>query len=147
MTTTGLDEDAFYLEGVQFEMLVGLTLIEVTKVDAGLFLKATDGRMFVIKHEQECCECVDLIDISGDTNDLIGSQIVVAECRTNATDAAGENTYRYEYSSATWTFIEIATNKGSVTLRFYGASNGYYSETADLFLCKPFDYEQHTIKH
>jgi hypothetical protein len=40
-------------------------------------------------------------------------------------DYEGENTGD---ESFTWTFYKFATRKGFVTVRWYGSSNGYYSE-------------------
>ena len=48
---------------------------------------------------------------------------MVAEERTEDAPSADE--------SGTWTFYELRTVKASVTLRWGGYSNGYYSEAVD----------------
>lgn len=50
----------------------------------------------------------------------------MAELVSNDEPAKNEGGYTSE--SFTWTFVKSATVKGYVTLRWYGYSNGYYSE-------------------
>jgi hypothetical protein len=98
----------------------------------------SDSATFHLYHYQECYECVSIEDICGDLSDLENSPIIRCEIRTNIGEAPqGYETHEFtgeNDNSGTWTFIEIATNKGSVTIRFFGTSNGYYSETADFYI-------------
>ena len=79
--------------------------------------------------EQECCEKVWLEEVVGDLDDLVGTPIIKASEDTSRPDPGklpGSDESRH-----TWTFYNIATAKGHVTLRWYGSSNGYYSESVD----------------
>ncbi|QZA70301.1 hypothetical protein 278BB001_150 [Bacillus phage 278BB001] len=87
-----------------------------------LYFYTADGDKYKMHHVQDCCESVILEDIIGDLDDLIGEPILMAEEATE---------YGNGYDSETWTFYKFATVKGYVTLRWYGTSNGYYSESVD----------------
>ena len=87
---------------------------------------AVKFRMF---HDQSCCEHVNVEDICGDLGDLIGVPILKAEENTNDNTDEGKNN---DDESFTWTFYNISTIKGSVTIRWYGTSNGYYSESVSI---------------
>ncbi len=107
--------------------LVGLTLTEVrqTECDRIEFVSA-DGRTFLMYHAQDCCESVSIEDVAGDLNDLVGSPIIMAEEIDYVPEPRNEGEYLPD--SETWTFYKLATVKGFVTIRWYGSSNGYYSE-------------------
>jgi hypothetical protein len=92
-----------------------------------LVFHAEDGRAFSFYHSQDCCENVTIEDIAGDLSDLVGSPILMAEEVSNEPEPGFEEECVPE--SYTWTFYKFATIKGSVTVRWLGTSNGYYSES------------------
>jgi hypothetical protein len=111
----------------KIEDLLGKTLLKVEQVGLGelIFLTA-EGKRFHFYHNQECCESVTIEDIAGDLADLVGEPILVAE-EVTSNQNPQDITKEYQ-DSFTWTFYKLATRKGYVTIRWYGESNGYYSE-------------------
>ena len=93
-----------------------------------------DKLAYVLAHLQECCESVSIEDVCGDINDIIGSEILMAE---EASNNDGGRLSEYD-ESYTWTFYKLATIKGYVTIRWYGTSNGYYGESVTLWNVSKF---------
>jgi hypothetical protein len=108
---------------VAFEDLKGRTIKAIERGDDELKFAMDNGDLFVMHHSQECCESVYIEDICGDLEDLIDTPILVAEERTQDDTESDEA----RYGDAMWTFYELRTIKGSVTIRWHGSSNGYYS--------------------
>jgi hypothetical protein len=121
-----------------FSDLLGKTLtkVEVRDDDERIDFYCSDGSEYQMFHMQDCCESVYIEDINGDFDDLIGEPILVAEEVTNEDRPPKSGEY-YTDESYTWTFYRLATNKGYVNIRWYGASNGYYSESVDFYLIEP----------
>lgn len=123
---------ACYGEECHIEDMLHKTIKEIKQIDNyEIWFLTTDNYLFEMYHCQNCCERVEIEDICGDLDDLIGAQIAVAEERTND---GGYNDYG---NSCTWTFYELKTFNGDVTIRWYGTSNGYYSERADMRFFTP----------
>lgn len=109
--------------------LVGKTLRQAYTVGVDeVCLVTDDGYTFEMFHSDNCCESVTIEDIAGDLNDLVGSPILMAEEETNSCEHPKGIIPGYPPESFTWTFYKLATIKGAVTIRWYGSSNGYYSE-------------------
>lgn len=113
----------------EFEDLLGKTLSNIeNKNDDQLIFTLESGEKYRLYHDQDCCESVDIEEIIGDLNDLIGSPITLAEEVTH--DDVDPNGVKNpgHAGSFTWTFYKLATIKGYATIRWFGQSNGYYSE-------------------
>lgn len=120
------------MEYLDVSAMLGLTMASVERVDNDgdeLVFTTTDGRVFKLYHSQDCCESVVIEDIAGDLNDLVGAPLIQAEAVSSDPPQRGDDEYVPE--SETWTFYKFATAKGYVTVRWWGTSNGYYSESVD----------------
>ena len=114
---------------ISFNVLKGkiLTKIEIKDVDEKIVFTTSEGVEYVMCHKDDCCESVTIVDISGDLDDLLNLPILLAEGVSNR----GSDPKNKYYESFTWTFYKLSTNLNSVTIRWYGSSNGYYSEGVD----------------
>lgn len=107
----------------EFKSIIGMTFTSVKQTEKWgsdcIEFVCSDGRIFNMYHNQNCCENVYIESITGDLSDLENSPITFADKSSNLTQT--------EYGDQEWTFYKIATIKGWVDLRWNGSSNGYYS--------------------
>jgi hypothetical protein len=96
-----------------------LTDVKVNKIDHFITFTCSDGNVYEMFHSQDCCESVTIESIVGEVDGLVGNPILVAEERVET--GGNDDTF-------TWTFYTFATINGHVDIRWYGTSNGYYSE-------------------
>jgi len=108
---------------VIIDELIGRTFANVTSENDEVHFVLDGGKYFRFYHEQDCCESVYIESIEGDLSDLEGSPILMAE------EVSESGADEGSWESYTWTFYKFATIKGTVVVRFYGSSNGYYSES------------------
>jgi len=112
----------------KIESMVGKIFTRVSGgVGSGEMVFENATERFVFFHAQDCCESVDINDITGDLEDLVGEPLWIAVEVSGATEPDVEH-----YESYTYTFYKFATRKGYVDVRWLGESNGYYSEGVSL---------------
>jgi hypothetical protein len=114
---------------MDFSQLVGKTLKSIQNTKADVEFQTTDGEIYRLYHPSDCCETVEIEDICGDLKDLIGNPLLMAEKSTSHENPKGVT--KTNQDSFTWTFYKLATIRGHVTIRWYGESNGYYSESVE----------------
>lgn len=113
--------------------IIGKTMVRVEDQDGErIEFETTTGEVYALYHSQHCCESVTIEDINGDLSDLVGAPILTAEEVTSEENPPNTDPELIKYQeSFTWTFYKLATQKGHVTIRWYGSSNGYYSESVE----------------
>lgn len=105
------------------KQLVGKVFRSVTNDGERITFEGDES--WALYHEQDCCESVRVEDVCGNLSDLEGTEIV------SASEDSAEVGDTYD-GDQRWTFYHLRTHKGSVTIRFYGTSNGYYSTAVTL---------------
>lgn len=116
-------------ETVGFSVLKGLVLesFEEARGPDEIRIQAS-GKKFRMFHDQDCCETVDIESIhfvpeSGKAK-MIGETILDAVEYTMLDKRSDEG-------EGTYTYYTLRTDSVTITIRWWGTSNGYYSEEAD----------------
>jgi hypothetical protein len=115
---------------VEIKELIGKILTAVEVDPEVIVLECNDGSTYRMHHYQDCCERVTVEDVVGDISDIIGSPLLEAEEVISLKNPDGID--KGCQDSFTWTFYKFGTIKGHLTIRWYGESNGYYSERVTL---------------
>ena len=114
---------------VDLDCLVGQEIVKIKRATEpdSLTFYCKSGDVFLMYHEQDCCEDVFLESVDEEElKAILHSEVVLAE---EATQSSSED-------YGTWTFYTIMTKKSCLSIRWYGESNGYYSEEVDFRLLK-----------
>lgn len=109
--------------------------VYVGEYETSLLLEFESGNGLLLTHYQDCCEYVAIDDIvGGKLEDLKGQKILKFEEVINIDlDEKPKNLdIDEEIYSSTWTFYKISTFKDDITIRWFGTSNGWYSEKVDV---------------
>lgn len=132
-----------------FDTLLGKTLWLVDRTttndddtDALIFC-TTDDEFYALYYCPDCpgsSSCT-IESITGDFSDLIGRPLRIAEEAVSDEPPAGVH-QEYVPESQTWTFYKLATVKGYVDIRWFGESNGYYSESVTFAKLNPKDIDE-----
>lgn len=118
---------------IKFSTLKEKILYDIKQIDDKEIIFTTIcGKKYLLFHEQDCCENVTINDVCGDYKDLLGYPLLIAEEVQSEENPNDFSDIEYQDYSFTWTFYKLSTIKGSVTIRWYGESNGYYSESVSL---------------
>ena len=96
-------------------------------------IEMQDGTKYLFEHTQDCCETVYIYDIYGEPHRLKGQCLLLVE--ENVTCDRPLDVEAKDVSadfSETWTTYIFKTDSESLVVRWFGTSNGYYSESVDI---------------
>lgn len=109
----------------------GMKILEVRGMKEGsreVHIETDQGTLWMY-HPQECCEWVELVDVAGDPEDLVGGTIVVFEHRTEEHDIKKMKVKGHPKKMSKikpYSFYAIRTTKGDITLRWEKLNDAYY---------------------
>jgi hypothetical protein len=115
----------------QLDNMVGRVVkyIDIDKEE--MKITCEDNSVFTFYHEQDCCENVYIADTVGDPMSLKGWKLLSVDMDAE-NESDGWDGFRFDQISRTVTMVKFVTDENTVSVRWIGESNGYYSESVDL---------------
>ncbi len=113
------------IKAIVGEVLTHIDIAMPANDDHEIRLETQSGRVFRIRHWQDCCEHVYIHGIDGALYRILGNPILEA---THTEVEGGEPIPQYP-DSWTNTTIEFRVDGSTLVTRWIGESNGYYGET------------------
>ena len=120
-----------------FKDILGKTINKITmtkdsSIGGGLvsdeiLFETDDGKKYRMYHSQNCFEDVHIDEIVSNLSDIIGDELLIAE----SVSQEASDCEKCNDESCSWTFYRFGTFNGSVTIRWFGSSNGCYSEEVE----------------
>ncbi len=124
-----MSEEVAYLRGRTIDKVIGLEKdSEVVEIITAC------GKVFKFFHDQDCCEEVKLVDFDLNPDELVGAYVTSAYLSTSSDQSGKEIKPSEDSESWTWSFYRIVTDKGTLSMRWLGESNGWYSESVELVI-------------
>jgi len=99
-------------------------------------IKFEDGAYIEQFHTHDCCEIVIVEQVDGNVEKHIGATILELNEKVLGLDELSQDQLPEYCESLTATFYTMKTSKGYLDWRWYGESNGYYSEDVECRLKK-----------
>jgi len=103
----------------------------LTKDSEKVTLTFENGDYIEQYHHQDCCESVTVAQVDGNVEKHIGATILEIQEKVLGKDGLSDNQLPEYCESLTATFYTMKTSKGYLDWRWYGESNGYYSESVE----------------
>ena len=121
---------------IEFSNLLDKTIIYFKAYEDEIEIITSDDSKYIMDKEDHwgCCEKVWVSDIVGDIADILNEPILRAEIRKQ--DIPDDKLEVHPlWGSGEWTFYELCTQKGCITIRWSGETpNAYYSIEVGFFM-------------
>lgn len=110
--------------------MIGKTIVKIVNVNDDclyFYLENGDYYMFLHKDDDDCHGDVRIESICGSLHNILNSPLTVAKATYSCglTDDIDNFLPDWKQETCTWSFYKFATDKGCITVRWFGTSTNY----------------------